>query len=62
MHTCVKIVGVASVAMIVVLNIGWICVMVIVFTATFNNISIIPWRLVLLVEETGENYRPATSH
>jgi hypothetical protein len=25
-----------------------------VFNATFNNISVIPWRSVLLVEETGE--------
>jgi len=36
-----------------------------VFNATFNNISVISWRLVLLVEETGvpgENYRPAASH
>jgi hypothetical protein len=23
------------------------------FNATFNNISVIPWRSVLLVEETG---------
>ena len=33
--------------------------------ATFNNISVISWRSVLLVEETGvpgENYRPAESH
>ena len=30
--------------------------------ATFNNISVISWRLVLLVEETEENYRPAASH
>ena len=33
-----------------------------VFNATFNNISVISWRLVLLVEETGvpgENRRPA---
>ena len=32
------------------------------FNATFNNISAIPWRSVLLVEETGvfgENHRPA---
>jgi hypothetical protein len=32
-----------------------------VFNATFNNISIISWRSVLLVEETGvpgENHRP----
>ena len=56
------IVGVASVSTIVVLNIGWLCVMVMVFTATFNNISVIPWRSVLLVEETGENYRAAASH
>jgi hypothetical protein len=35
------------------------------FNATFNNISVISWRLVLLVEETGvpgENYRPSSSH
>jgi hypothetical protein len=33
----------------------------IVFHATFNNISVIPWQSVLLVEETGvpgENHRP----
>jgi len=32
-----------------------------VFNVTFNNISVISWQLVLLVEETGvpgENYRP----
>jgi hypothetical protein len=32
-----------------------------VFNATFNNISVISWREVLLVEETGvpgENHRP----
>ena len=36
-----------------------------VFNATFNNISIISWRSVLLVEETGvpgENHRPSASH
>jgi len=35
-----------------------------VFNATFNNISAISWRLVLLVEETvvpGENHRPVAS-
>jgi len=34
-----------------------------VFNATFNNISVILWRSVLLVEETGvpgENHRPVT--
>ena len=36
-----------------------------VFNATLNNISVILWMSVLLVEETGvpgENYRPAASH
>jgi hypothetical protein len=36
-----------------------------VFQATFNNISVVSWRSVLLVDETkvpGENNRPATSH
>jgi len=36
-----------------------------VFNATFNNISVIWWRSVLLVEETGvpgENHRPVASH
>jgi len=36
-----------------------------VFNATLNNISVIFWRSVLLVEETGvlgENHWPATSH
>ena len=36
-----------------------------VFNATFNNISVISWWSVLLVEETGvpgENHRPIVSH
>jgi hypothetical protein len=36
-----------------------------VFNATFNNISVISLRSVLLVEETGgpgENYQPVASH
>jgi hypothetical protein len=36
----------------------------IVFNATFNNISVISWWAVLLVEETGvpgENHRPTAS-
>jgi hypothetical protein len=40
-------------------------VMVMVFNATFNNISAISWRSVLLVEETGvpgENHQAAVSH
>jgi uncharacterized DUF497 family protein len=40
----------------------WYRVMVMVFNATFNNISVISWRSVLLVEEIrvpGENHWPA---
>jgi hypothetical protein len=35
-----------------------------VFNATFNNILVISWQSVLLVEETGipgDNHRPAAS-
>jgi hypothetical protein len=38
---------------------------IMVFNATFNNISAISWRSVLLVEETGvpgENHRPVASY
>ena len=37
-------------------------IMVMVFNITFNNISVISCRSVLLVEETGENHRPIASH
>ena len=44
----------------------WISrVRVMMFNATFNNISVILWQSVLLVEETGvpwEIQRPVTSH
>jgi hypothetical protein len=33
-----------------------------VFNAAFNNISVILWQSVLLLEETGDNHRPAASH
>jgi hypothetical protein len=39
-------------------------VRIMVFNATFNNISVISWWSALLVEETrvaGENHRPAVS-
>ena len=44
----------------------FVCLVVclLVLNATFNNISIIMWRSVLLVEETGgpgKNHRPAAS-
>ena len=32
---------------------GWLFVCLMVFIATFNNISVISWRSVLLLEETG---------
>jgi hypothetical protein len=38
-------------------------VIIMVFNATFNNISVISWRSVLLVEEAGipgEYHRPVT--
>ena len=38
---------------------------VMVLNVIFNNISVISWRLILLVKETGvprENHRPVTSH
>ena len=38
---------------------------IMVLNVTFNNISVISWRVVLLVEEIGvprENYQLATSH
>jgi len=45
---------------------GWteiqITIRVMVFNATFNNISVISWRSVLLTEETGENHPPVASH
>ena len=40
-------------------------VMVVVFNASFNNISVITWWSVLLVDETvvpGENHQPVASH
>jgi hypothetical protein len=40
-------------------------VKVMVFNATFNSISVISWRSVLLVEDTGvprENHQPDASH
>jgi len=43
----------------------YVMVTVLVFNATFNNISVISWRSVLLVEETGvpeQNHRPTASH
>ena len=44
-------------------NDGLVCFMV--FNATLNNISVISWRSIFLVEETGvpgENHRPVASH
>ena len=40
----------------------FVCLMVLNVNATFNNISVISWRSVLSVEETGEDHRPVASH
>ena len=44
---------------------SYIRVTVVVFNATFNTISVMSWRSVSLVENTGvpgENHRPVASH
>jgi hypothetical protein len=55
----------------IVVHLIYVCLFVCLFVclmlvnATFNNISVISWRSVLLVGETGgpgENYRPVASH
>jgi hypothetical protein len=46
-------------------NVNKFIVCLMVFNATFNNISVISWRSVLLVEEAGvpgENHRLVASH
>jgi len=43
---------------IIDINVG---VRVMVLNATFNNISIISWRSILLVEVPEENHRPVAS-
>jgi predicted permease len=48
---------------VVILKAKWFRFMVL--NATFNNISVILWRSVLLVDETGvpgENHRPVAGH
>ena len=47
------------------LNMFFVVVCLMVFNATFNNISVVSWRSVLLVEESGgprENLQPVSSH
>jgi hypothetical protein len=42
-----------------------VIIRVMVFNATFNNIPVISWWSVVLMEESvvhGENHRPAASH
>ena len=41
-------------------RLAWFSLMV--FDATFNNISVLSWRSVVLVEKTGENHRLVESH
>jgi len=35
---------------------------VVMLSANYNDMPVISWRSVLLVEETGENHRSAASH
>ena len=42
-------------------HVGWLVWFIMVFNATFNNISVISWWLVLLVEETGRSKLTITS-
>jgi len=44
--------NITIITFIIVIMLG---IMVMVFNATFNNVSVISWQSVLLVEETGEN-------
>jgi hypothetical protein len=49
----------------IALWLSWVSVRNLVFNATFNNISPISWRPVLVVEEAGvlgENHRPWASN
>ena len=41
---------------------GLVSVWFMMLNTIFNNISAILWWSVLMVEETGENHGPATSH
>ena len=50
------------VSTLLVMSMHWQLIRIMVFNATFNNISGMSWRSVLLVEETGENHRPVASH
>jgi hypothetical protein len=43
-------------------NTNLLVIFVVCFNATFNNISAISWRPVLVVEEAGENHRPWASN
>ena len=50
---------------IISLKFGYLVGLFMVFNATFNNISAISWRSVLLMRVTGvpgENHRPVASH
>ena len=57
MNDCCLVVGILT-------NNGWL-IGLMLFNATLNNISVISWRSVLLVEETGgpgENHRKSMTN
>ena len=43
-------------------NTNLLVIFCVCFNATFNNISAMSWRPVLVVEEAGENHRPWASN
>ena len=50
---------------LIIAHLFWFGLWFMLFNATFNNISVILWQSVLLVEETRvlvENHQPVTSH
>ena len=58
------IINIVNIITITLMKIDWCFGLVMLFNATFYNISAILWRLLLLVAETGllgENHRPAAS-
>ena len=63
MQICFLCIAYQAILLITLKRGGLVCLMV--FNTNFNYISVISWRSVLLVEETGgpgENHRPVASH
>ena len=61
-HSIWKLIKKKSTSLIITFSPKSVWVWFLAFTSTFSSISVILWRSVLLVEETGENHQPAASH